>query len=154
MKQHPRSFNLIVVLLVLLLCCVGPSVARAQEQQAPRQENQLFESAQADWNNQRWDEAVAKYRLFVQQFPSGPLAADAHFQIGYYLSNVANPEESIAEYEQTIALAPGTHDAHEAKVGIAALKFWQQDFAGAYELFRQVLVETEDWSMIKECDGL
>ncbi len=151
MKQTSRSFYLIVVALLLASCLFLRSSASAQEQQAPQQEKPLFESAQADWNNQQWEQAVAKYKLFVQQFPNDPSAADAHFQIGYYLSYVASPEEAIAEYEQTIALAPGTHDAHEAKVGIAALKFWQQDFEGAYDLFRQVLLETKDWSMIKEC---
>lgn len=114
-------------------------------------EKRLFESAQADWNSQQWEQAVAKYRQFLQLYPNSPLAADAHFQVGYYLSYVASPEEATAEYEMTIALAPGTHDAHEAKIGIAALKIWQQDYETAYELFRQVIVETKDWSMIKEC---
>jgi RHS repeat-associated protein len=151
MKQSRRSLRLTLLLSVLLLGLFGASAASAQEQQAAQQETSLFESAQADWNNQEWEQAIAKYRQFVQQFPSHPLAADAHFQLGYYLSYVASPEEAITEYEQAIALAPGTHDAHEAKIGIAALKFWQQDYETAYELFREVIVETQDWSLIKEC---
>ena len=150
MKDCKHLWYLIIVFVLLTLLTAVAHSATAQEQQASSQG--LFEAAEADWKNQQWEQAVAKYRLFVQQYPSHPLAADAHFQLGYYLSYIASPEEAIAEYEQTIALAPGTHDAHEAKVGIAALKFWQQDYEGAYELFRQVIVETQDWAMIKECN--
>jgi RHS repeat-associated protein len=149
MKNYMKSRYFIIVLLLLTFVSAAAPLAMGQDQQVSSQG--LFEAAEADWKNQQWEQAVAKYRLFVQQYPMHPLAADAHFQLGYYLSYVASSEEAIAEYEQTIALAPGTHDAHEAKVGIAALKFWQQDYEGAYELFRQVIVETQDWAMIKEC---
>jgi len=152
MKRTRTSLTVVIVVpFVLFLIFRAPFVSRAQQLQATSQENRLFESAQADWNNQQFDQALQKYRDFVQLYPNSPLAPDAHFQIGYYLSYVASADDAIAEYQQTIALAPGTHDAHEAKVGIAALKFWQQDLEGAYDLFRQVLVETQDWAMIKEC---
>lgn len=149
-----RAFALRWALFGLMLsfaACLVSSLTLAQAQSLSQQPHSLFESAQADWNKQEFEQAIQKYRQFVQLYPNDPQAADAHFQIGYYLSYVATADEAIAEYEQTIALAPGTHDAHEAKVGIAALKYWQQDLEGAYDLFRQVLVETRDWAMIKEC---
>src|SRR5216684_7804314 len=79
MKQHGTSLNPIIALPFLLLCLFAPSFTAAQEQQLMPQENRLFDSAQADWNNQQWEQAIAKYRLFVQQYPNHPLAADAHF---------------------------------------------------------------------------
>jgi tetratricopeptide (TPR) repeat protein len=86
----------------------------------------------------------------VAQFPSHPLAAEAHFHIGYYLSYVAAPADAMAEYEKAVAKAPGSHAAQEAKIGIAALKYWLAEYAEAYELLRQVLRETDDWSLRKE----
>jgi hypothetical protein len=86
----------------------------------------------------------------VAQFPSHPLAAEAYFHIGYYLSYVAAPADAMAEYEKAMAQAPGSHAAHEAKIGIAALKYWLAEYAEAYELLQQVVRETDDWSLRKE----
>ncbi|MCP9496030.1 MAG: cysteine peptidase family C39 domain-containing protein [Pyrinomonadaceae bacterium MAG19_C2-C3] len=131
-------------------------IVAARAQQSPindtsRQGKNLFGVAEASWDNRQWEQAVAGYKRFVEQFPNHPAAAEAHSKIGEYLSYVAPPEEAIAEYEKAIAKAPGTHAAHESKTGIAALKFFLQDYEEAHRLFREVLQETKDWSLIKEC---
>jgi tetratricopeptide (TPR) repeat protein len=132
---------------VFILPCLGTP---AQAHEAPQQDHPLFQAAAAQWENQQWEQAVATYRQFVARFPSHPLAAEAHFHIGNYLSYVAVPEDAMVEYEKAIAQAPGSHAAHEAKIGIAALKYWLAEYAEAYELLRQVVRETDDWSLRKE----
>src|SRR6185295_5320273 len=141
-------------LSLLLFWIATQFVTTAHTTQAAQQEITLFQSAQEDWDNQRWEQAVAKHKKFVEQFPTHPMAAESHFQIGYYLSYVATPEEAMAEYENAMALAPGSHEAQESKIGIAALKIWLQQYEEAYELYRQVIRETQDWSTIKECTFL
>jgi RHS repeat-associated protein len=147
MKPRTVSRSFIFPLLAVTLAWLATA---AHAQPTAQQENQLFRAAEAAWASQQWEQAAARYRLFIQQFPSHPMVAEAHFKLGYYLSYTASPEESIAEYEQAIAKAPGTHEAHESKIGIAALKYWQRKYEEAYDLFRQVVRETNDWSLIKE----
>src|SRR6266404_2198253 len=156
MNKRSISCRPVFLLLVALLffCIVTRFATTAQTTQAAQQGISLFQSAQEDWDNQRWEQAVGKYKKFVEQFPAHPKAAESHFQIGYYLSYVAPPEEAMAEYENAIALAPGSHEAHESKIGIAALKIWLQQYEEAYDLYRQVIRETQDWSTIKECTFL
>ena len=140
---HRRSFFLVVFLLLYM-------ISPAYTHDASQQENAFLQAAAAQWENQQWAQAVAIYRQFVAQFPSHPLAAEAHFHIGSYLSYVAAPADAMVEYEKAIAQAPGSHAAQEAKIGIAALKYWLAEYAEAYELLRQVLRETDDWSVRKE----
>jgi tetratricopeptide (TPR) repeat protein len=147
MKSSLLSHCRIFFLMVFILPCLS---ALAQSHDASQPENALFQAAAAQWENQQWEQAVATYRQFVAQFPSHPLAAAAHFHIGSYLSYVAAPADAMVEYEKAIAQAPGSHAAHEAKIGIAALKYWLAEYAAAYELLRQVLRETDDWSLRKE----
>lgn len=156
MKNRMLSRSAIITLLAINLIWIAAAVytyaqrTTQRDQRSVQHDDSLFQVAESAWDNQRWEQAVAGYRMFVQQFPSHPMAAEAQFKIGYYLSYVASPETAIAEYEKVIAMAPGTHEAHESKVGIAALKYWLQDYEAALELFRQVMKETDDWSMFKE----
>jgi tetratricopeptide (TPR) repeat protein len=143
MLVHRRSF----FVGVFILLCLHTA---AQTYDASQQDNALLQAAEAQWEKQQWAEAVATYRQFVAQFPAHPLAAEAHFHIGYYLSYMATPADAMVEYAQAIARAPGSHAAHEAKIGMAALKYWLAEYAEAYELLRQVVRETDDWSLRKE----
>lgn len=93
---------------------------------------------------------VRQYRLFIQQNPSHPALAEAHYKIGFYLSYAASPEESIAEYEKAVQLQPGAEIAIEAKEGIAALRYFQGRYEDAQNLFHEIMRETEDWATFKE----
>jgi len=143
----------LLFLLFTFLILSAPSSrfnAGAQSQQPSRIGNSLFQSAESDWETQNWEQAVAKYRLFIQQNPNHPGSAEAHYKIGFYLSFTAAPEEAIAEYEKAISLMPGADVAHEAKEGIAALKYFQGQYGEAQNLFGEIMRETEDWATFKE----
>lgn len=119
-------------------------------QQAVKQDNPVFQAAERAWEQDKWEQAVDQYRLFIQQNPNHPALAEAHYKIGFYLSYTASPEDSIAEYEKAIQLLPGTEIAHEAKEGIAALRYSQARYEDAQSLFVEIMRETKDWATFKE----
>lgn len=152
-KSRRIRVALHLTLLPVLMIVTHEHRATAQgvDPTPAQQGNTLFRSAEVDWDKHRWEQAISKYRMLVEQFPSHPSAAEAHSKIGEYLSYAAAPEVAITEYEKAIAKAPGTHAAYESKIGIAALKYYLREYQEAHELFLQVLKETDDWSLIKEC---
>jgi RHS repeat-associated protein len=146
-----RERILFLFLLFLLLASPASHLnSEAQTQSSAQAKNLLFQAAEAAWEKQNWEQAVAQYRLFIQQNPTHPALAEAHYKIGFYLSFTAAPEEAIAEYEKAISLLPGTEVAHEAKEGIAALRYYQARYEDARDLFSELMRETEDWATFKE----
>ena len=113
----------------------------------------LFQAAEADWHHLKYDDAIAKFKQAAEQFPLAPAGIEAQCHYAESLSFVAPPETAIAEYEKVIQRAPGSFEAHEAKCGIAALKYWLGEQQEAFDLFQQVALETKDWATLKECIG-
>ncbi len=111
----------------------------------------LFQSAENAWAARQWKKAASAYRLFLNKFSVHPLAAQAHLRLGTYLSFEANIQSPIAQYQRAIAMAPGTRVAHEAKIGVAALRHARGQYAEAHKLFGEVMGETRDWDLIKYC---
>jgi YD repeat-containing protein len=135
---------------LLLVVCSGIAAEGPQRKDAGQA---LFEAAEADWQQQRWQQAIDKFKEVTEQFPDSGATTEAQEHYAYCLSYVAPPEVAIAEYEKVIRRAPGSFEAHEARCGIAALKYWLGQMQEALQLFRQVAHETKDWATLKECVG-
>lgn len=119
-------------------------------QQTAGQETPLLRAAEKAWQEEKWEDAVAQYRQFIRQNPNHPALAEAHYKIGFYLSFTASPEEAIAEYENALRLQPAAEIVHEAKEGIAALRYFQGRYEESQRLFGEIMRETEDWATFKE----
>jgi len=119
-------------------------------QQTADQETPLLRAAENAWQGEKWEDAVAQYRQFIRQNPNHPVLAEAHYKIGFYLSFTASPEEAIAEYENALRLQPAAEIVHEAKEGIAALRYFQGRYEESQRLFGEIMRETEDWATFKE----
>lgn len=140
-------------LLAYFFSVIGTVASAADSQSASNQAASLFQAAETDWHHLKYDDAIAKFKQAAEQFPMEPAGIEAQCHYAESLSFVAPPEVAIAEYEKVLQRAPGSFEAHEAKCGIAALKFWLGQSQEAFDLFQQVAHETKDWATLKECIG-
>jgi RHS repeat-associated protein len=109
----------------------------------------VFESAEADWANQRWAAALNKFRLIANS-PS-PLASKAHIQIGKYFKYMGRWNEAINEYETAILKAVITRDVEDAQTSIGAVHLSKADYGKAISIFKEIISKTSDWQQIKYC---
>lgn len=144
--------RLTFAILLPLLCLVIALrlIPRGAAQQISWQDAPAFRAAEQAWKEEKWEEAIEQYRLFLRQDPPPAARAEAHYKIAFYLSYTASPEESIAEYEKAIALQPGSETSLEAKEGIAALRYSQGRYEDAQALFADIMRETDNWATFKE----
>jgi RHS repeat-associated protein len=142
-----------MVIYVFALSFFSSLSGGAAEQPARDGAQALFAAAEADWARQKWNDAITKFKQAADQFPDAPAALDAQCHYAECLSYVAPPEVAIVEYGKVIRRAPRSPEAHEAKCGIAALKYWLGQTQEAFDLFQQVARETKDWATLKECVG-
>ena len=107
----------------------------------------LFYSAQEDWNSQRWESALGKYRA-IASVPS-PYTAKAHIQLGKYYKYHGRWNEALKEFEDAIAEARVTRDAEDAATSIGAVYLSKGDYGTALAIFREIMAKTEDWQQVK-----
>jgi RHS repeat-associated protein len=142
------------LLMGLGLFVFGACVPLAFGQAAPDgRAKLLFKTAEAAWHRGQWQEAVAKFKEAAATAPADEIGAEAQCHYAECLSFLTAPEIAIEEYEKVIRRHPGAPAAHEAKTGIAALKYWLGDLQTSKALFLEVARETKDWATIKECVG-
>lgn len=84
----------------------------------------LFERASAALQTRRFDEAIADFTRLATEFPTSPLVAAAHFNIGQAHQATGRHVEAIAAYNEaaTRATAGGNNDlARDAWFRVAAV---------------------------------
>lgn len=126
-------------------------LAFGQITSAAGQAERIFKTAEEAWHRGEWQAAVARFKEAAEAAPAQEIGPEAQCHYAECLSFLTAPEIAIEEYEKVIRQHPGTPSAHEAKTGIAALKYWLGDLQAAKALFLEVARETKDWAMIKEC---
>jgi RHS repeat-associated protein len=110
----------------------------------------LFESAEDNWRNQRWPEALTAYRHVTSSL-SSPYVSKAHIQIGRYNKYQRRWNEAIDEYARAISKARVTRDVEDAQTSIAAVHITRGDYEAALSICREVLSKTTDWQQVKYC---
>lgn len=113
------------------------------------QDSMLFQQAEDDWNNQRWEEAVTKFRQIARS--SSPDSSRAHIQIGKYYRFQRKWDEAIVEYELAIAKAALAREIEDARTSIAEVHSLKGDYEEAMSTLRDVLSSTADWQRVKYC---
>lgn len=108
----------------------------------------LFQSAEADFNFENRNDAIAKYEKFVELYPDDPNTAKAHLRLAY-LYEETDFYKATANLEKVVELVPHTPLSHEAMIMLARLTFLTSDYSKSFNILREVLHETRDWSTVK-----
>lgn len=88
----------------------------------------LFNQAMDLRINREWDQALEKYRLLKQNFPTSKYVDDAEFWSAYILEEQGREEEAFSAYQQlkdNYPASPWVDDATMRQIGIAE-KFMRQ----------------------------
>lgn len=118
-------------------------------------ETVLFQDAEADFKAKNWEDAESKYRKFIKAFPNDPRAAGAYLKLANLLEeDPYRYKEVISMLDKAVELTPQTRTAHEAKTIIARFYYQTGKYSQSLDLLREVLHETQDWSMFKYANYL
>jgi tetratricopeptide (TPR) repeat protein len=111
--------------LALTLRKNGPLATAPLGSVTAREIQSQLTAADAFFNQQKWDEAIAAYKAIVARTPA---LSVVHLQIAASYRNKKDYDSAVAAYEALLAADPGNQ---KAKVGIAAVSLERGDAATA-----------------------
>lgn len=99
----------------------------------------LYNSAVADYSQQRFDLAQRGFQEYLRLFPDGPSAADAQFWVGQIAFDQRRFDVAVAEFRKVVAGHPQSSKAPLAlrKIGDAHRAMGQEE--SAREAYRQLI---------------
>ena len=77
-------------------------------------DKEVYDRAQQDYAQGRYDEALASFRLFLVQYPDSPLIPNAHFWMGECYVRARDYERGLEQYEHVVKKYPKSAKAAPA----------------------------------------
>jgi tol-pal system protein YbgF len=113
----------------------------------------LYNSAVADYSQQRLDLALRGFQEYLRLFPSGPSASDAQFWIGQIAFDQRRFDVAIAEFRRVVEDHPQSSKAPLAlrKIGDAYREMGQEDRArDAYRQLIRLYPNSQDAQSVRQ----
>lgn len=102
------------------------------------EEDRLYVEAEKLLNAGDYENALARYQAYTDQYPHRPLADDAVMKMAsIHLAN-GRYREARNQYERVLERYPGSRFASDARVEILATFYHEGDFATLFERFESV----------------
>ena len=83
-----------------------PPQANANQSQGAVSEQQLFQSAKAQYSQGKFEQALRGFQDLLDQYPGSSLADDAQYMIGESYYNMKEYVDAVAEYDKVIKRYP------------------------------------------------
>ena len=100
MGNPVRKISYLKLILLIAVCVFLPTIGYAQEQS--NGVLTLFQSAQTDQKNLKWEKSLSKFRQVIQSNPQSPLAQKAHIEIGKFYKYQRDWQKAIEECREAI----------------------------------------------------
>jgi len=113
--------------------------------------NLSFGEAIQEWNKHKYKEAIQLFKNHVEQYPDSPWASEAVLHIGcdaYYNGRLTEAETSfkwILDKNKDRTQEGAKTLVNKAKVRLAILKVYQNNFEEARQHFSTLIKESSDW---------
>ena len=123
-----------VILAVAASGCVG-------------RDKKLYDDAESLWLNEKYEEAVSKLRLLVDEYPDSAIVSKALFRLGeiYYL-NLDDPDKSLGYFER----AAEVEETKEA--GLKAREYMADIYENATQDYDKAIIQYQ--KIIHDYKGL
>jgi tol-pal system protein YbgF len=115
----------------------APPRAPTREEQA--REIKAYDAASNLFRRNDFPSAVDAFRAFVKDYPSSPLAANAHYWIGISYANMRDYRAALAAQEELLSRYPQSPKAPDALLAIAALQAEQGDSGSARNTLEDII---------------
>ena len=113
--------HLCVCLAVMAAGCAGA------KKEAARNEQELYQSAQADLEKQKYEDARQSLQRLINQYPDSELVSEARLRSAKALYNQERYEEARAEYQRFLELFPEHERIDEARYFTGMSHFRQME---------------------------
>lgn len=112
-----------------------------EEGQAPSEENQAFEAAQALSRAGKHREAFDAYEKFLQTYPNGKRVPEAQYALGYTQFSLKNYKAAMATQQKMLQQYPDHAKAPDAMFNVANSQIQLSDVEGAKKTLRLLLAK-------------
>ena len=102
-----------------------------------------FTSAEKFYAKGIQSEAIMLFQDYLEKFPEGSFVLDTHYYLGVLYYNNKGTGDALAHFEEVIAY-PDNKYSEEAMNCAAAIYYNKNDYAKASELYKQLLVKTNN----------
>ncbi len=122
-----------ILFILIILCCAScAQIGNVfKDLKAPSPEETLFETAEKNFRNENFQEALVLYREYLSEYPDSGLAPAALMKIGKIYSEEKHYEQARNVYAELIEKYPGTDFNQRARVEILYTYYQEGSFRWA-----------------------
>jgi len=104
-----------------------------------KQENALYQSAVSSIKNKQYSDAAQQLQTYLNQYPNGQFAANAHFWLGQLFIIAANFTEATLQFNTVVNKYPDSEKVPEAMLKLGAIAYDQSDWQRARNIWQAVV---------------
>ncbi len=103
----------------------------------------MYELGQTYMGQERWGDASAMLKRYMDTYPQGERRVDALADLGLVYQNLGRQDQALESYKQIVASAPNSTQAKDAMSGIRSIYVDRNDVDGYFAYAAKTGVETD-----------